>query len=685
MTTDVQAATQSGNHKPRGTIFITDYDFGDVEIERNIIEGAGFALLAAQCKSEDEVIEYGRDADAVIAQYARVGAHAIAAFTRCRVIARYGTGVDIVDVDAATRKGIQVTNAPNDWCAEEVADHAVALWLATSRKLPQYDRATRQGEWRWQTGEPIFRMRGRVLGILSFGVIARAIAQRARPFGVEIWANATRASTMRAMEQQNVRPVSFDELLEGSDYLIIQAPLTERTYHLFNRQTLRRMKPTAILVNTARGPIVEDAALYEALANGWIAGAGLDDLEEEPAKRRDWRPENRLLGLHNVIVTPHAAYYSEESIGLVRRIAAEEAVRVLSGLEPLSPVNTVVPATVSSPTAPAIEHASIPDIGILSSRVGLGTWAMGGMQWGGANDDESVRTIHAALDMGVSLIDTAFAYGFGHSEEVIGRAIAEHGGRDRVIIATKGGLERIGNDLFRNSSRAQMFSEVDESLRRLRTDYIDLYQVHWPDYAIPYEETARALADLQQAGKIRAIGVSNYSIEAMERFRRIAPLASAQPPLNLFEQQALNDVVPWCGARQIATLTYGALCRGLLTGFIDEKTRFEGDDLRKTDPKFLPPRFAQYTKAVRRLAEFARERYGKSMLALAVRWVLDQPGVSVALWGARHPNELEPLNDVMGWHLDIKALNEIDDIIRATVHDPVGPEFMAPPERRHAA
>jgi aryl-alcohol dehydrogenase-like predicted oxidoreductase len=272
----------------------------------------------------------------------------------------------------------------------------------------------------------------------------------------------------------------------------------------------------------------------------------------------------------------------------------------------------------------------------------------------------------------------------GHSEEVIGRALAEHGGRDRVVVATKGGLERIGDGLFRNSSRVQMFSEVEQSLRRLRTDYIDLYLVHWPDYAIPYEETAQALADLQQAGKIRAIGVSNYSIEAMERFRRIAPLASAQPPLNLFEQQALHDVIPWCRVNQVATLTYGALCRGLLTGLIDENTQFEGDDLRKTDPKFLAPRFSQYINAVRRLAEFALERYGKSVLALAVRWVLDQPGASVALWGARHPGELAPLNDVMGWHLELKALNEIDDIIRETVHDPVGPEFMAPPERLSA-
>jgi D-3-phosphoglycerate dehydrogenase len=145
-----------------------------------------------------------------------------------------------------------------------------------------------------------------------------------------------------------VRPVSFDELVAGSDYLIIQAPLTRQTHHLFNRTTLQRMKPTAILINTARGPIVEDAALTEALTNGWIAGAGLDDIEEEPSKQRDWRPSNPLLKLPNVIVTPHAAYYSEESIALVRRIAAEEAVRVVNGQAPHSPVNVVARTPVAS-------------------------------------------------------------------------------------------------------------------------------------------------------------------------------------------------------------------------------------------------------------------------------------------------------------------------------------------------
>jgi D-3-phosphoglycerate dehydrogenase len=175
--------------KSKGTILVADYDFGDVGIELAIIEGAGYRLVAAQCKSEDEVIEHGRDADGVLAQYAPIGARAIDAFTHCRVIARYGTGVDAVDVDAATHRGIQVTNAPNDWCADEVADHAVALWLAATRKICQYDRAMRRGEWHWQTGHPIWRLRGRVFGLLSFGAIARRIAERVRPFGVDIWAH----------------------------------------------------------------------------------------------------------------------------------------------------------------------------------------------------------------------------------------------------------------------------------------------------------------------------------------------------------------------------------------------------------------------------------------------------------------------------------------------------------------
>jgi aryl-alcohol dehydrogenase-like predicted oxidoreductase len=331
-----------------------------------------------------------------------------------------------------------------------------------------------------------------------------------------------------------------------------------------------------------------------------------------------------------------------------------------------------------------METTSIRGIRQPVSRIGLGTWAMGGFQWGGTDDDQSVRTIHRALDLGINLIDTAPAYGFGHSEAVVGRAIAERGGRDKVVLATKVGLERRGDALFRNSTRRQIAEEVEVSLRNLRTDYIDLYQVHWPDHETPFEETAEALVELERAGKVLAIGVSNYSVPEMERVERVTPLSSIQPPLNLFEREAEEDILPWASENGVAGLTYGALCRGMLSGAIHE-AKLEGDDLRLTDPKFQPPRFEQYLQAVHLLERFARERYRKSVLALSVRWVLDQLGVSVALWGTRLPEELEPVDEILGWNLDREALTYIDAVIAETVRDPVGPEFMAPPpsERPH--
>jgi D-3-phosphoglycerate dehydrogenase len=322
----------------REKVVIADYDYGDVDIERAIVEQAGFELVAAQCKTEDEVIEAAADAAAVVAQYATISARVIAELQECRVIARYGTGVDIVDVDAATRHDVLVTNVPNDWCEDEVADHALALLLAVARKITVYDRATRAGTWQWQSGAPIHRLSGSVLGLLSFGAIARAIGLRARGFGMRVTAHDPFVPA-EEITAAGAEPVSFDELVAESDSLVIQAPLTPETHHLFDEDQLRRMKPTAILINTARGPIVDDRALYRALSEGWIAGAGLDDIEEEPAKVRDWRADNPLFGLDNVVITPHAAYYSEESIATVRRFAAEEVVRVLTGQDPLSPVN----------------------------------------------------------------------------------------------------------------------------------------------------------------------------------------------------------------------------------------------------------------------------------------------------------------------------------------------------------
>jgi aryl-alcohol dehydrogenase-like predicted oxidoreductase len=331
-----------------------------------------------------------------------------------------------------------------------------------------------------------------------------------------------------------------------------------------------------------------------------------------------------------------------------------------------------------------VESATIAGTSLAVSSIGLGTWAIGGWMWGGTNEDESIETLHAAVERGINLIDTAPAYGFGRSEEIVGHAIADRSLRSRVVIATKAGLEWRDGKVFRNASRERILREAADSLRRLRTDYIDIYQVHWPDPLVSIEETAEAMQTLFDQGKIRAIGVSNFSVAQIERFRRVAQLHVVQPPYNLFEREIEAELLPYCRESGLASLTYGALCRGLLSGRLQEDTHFGGDDLRLTDPKFQPPHLAQYLTAVRRLDQFARQRYGKRVIHLAVRWLLDQ-GATAALWGARHPGQLQPIDEVFGWSLDAAARSEIDRILREATTDPVGPEFMAPPPRSKPA
>jgi len=321
----------------------------------------------------------------------------------------------------------------------------------------------------------------------------------------------------------------------------------------------------------------------------------------------------------------------------------------------------------------------IPGTSLKLSPVAIGTWAIGGWMWGGTDEAESIATIRAALEHGINIVDTAPVYGFGRSEEIVGKAIAESRLRSNVVIATKTGLQWEGGRVARNASRARIVREVEDSLRRLKTDYIDVYQVHWPDPLITIEETADAMHQLFARGKIRAIGVSNFSVVQMERFRRVAPLHVLQPPYNLFERGIEADLLPYCRENNIATLGYGALCRGLLSGRMRADTVFDGDDLRRTDPKFVAPRFAQYLAAVDKLDRLA-QRFGKRVIHLAVRWMLDQ-GITTALWGARHPGQLQPVDEVTSWSLDASAKAEIDQILRETVTDPVGPEFMAPPAR----
>ncbi len=318
-----------------------------------------------------------------------------------------------------------------------------------------------------------------------------------------------------------------------------------------------------------------------------------------------------------------------------------------------------------------MEHVEIRGLPFPVSRIGLGTWAIGAWMWGGGAEAEAIRTVHAALDAGVNLLDTAPIYGFGRAEEIVGRALATSGRRGEVAVATKLGIEFGAGFLRRDASAEAIARQVEGSLRRLGVDVIDLYQLHGPDAATPPEETARALEALVRAGKVRALGVANLSAAEMERFHAATPFATAQPAYNVLEREAEADVLSWCHERGVATLVYGALCKGLLSGRMSPETTFEDDDLRANDPKFRPPRYHAYLAAVAALDAFAREAFGRTVLELAVRWLLDRPGVSVVLWGARRPAQLDPLPRVLGWRIGAEAMARIDDILGAHLAEPL--------------
>jgi aryl-alcohol dehydrogenase-like predicted oxidoreductase len=327
-----------------------------------------------------------------------------------------------------------------------------------------------------------------------------------------------------------------------------------------------------------------------------------------------------------------------------------------------------------------METIHIPHLKFPASRICLGTWAIGGWLWGGSDEQESLKTVLAALESGINMIDTAPVYGFGVSEEIVGKALQKHGHRDRIIIATKAGLEWNGDKVFCNSSPERIENEIEDSLKRLQTDYIDLYQIHWPDPITPIEKTAEAMLKLLNKGKIRAIGVSNFTPEQMKKFLTVAPIHTSQPPYNLFERAIEKDIFPFTEKAGIITLAYGSLCRGLLGGKIKTDTKYKGDDIRKSDPKFQMPLLQQYLDAVSALDEFAKKNYGKNVLALAIRWVLDQ-GKTIALWGARQPSQLKGLEDSMGWSLDTDAKRRIDEILKENISTPVGLGFSSPPSR----
>ena len=318
-----------------GRVFVTDWDYPTLELEERVMQAAGLELVPVQCRTEDDVIRLCADADGLLNQYAPLGRRVLSALDRCRVVARYGVGIDSVDLAAASELGIAVCNVP-DYGVEEVSDHAIALLLGLARATHRLDREVRAGLWDFSVVRPLRRMRGTVLGVIGFGRIGRATANKAAGLGLRVLACDPHASEP-GFDPGPAQMTPLDALLERADYVSLHVPLKPATRHLMDERRLRRMKEGAILINTSRGGVVDTDALVRALREGWIAGAGIDVLEQEPIP-----PGHPLLELDNSIVTPHSAWYSEDAFVELKTKAAQEVAAVLTGGTPRSCLNPEV-------------------------------------------------------------------------------------------------------------------------------------------------------------------------------------------------------------------------------------------------------------------------------------------------------------------------------------------------------
>ncbi|MEU4226717.1 aldo/keto reductase [Nonomuraea sp. NPDC026600] len=299
------------------------------------------------------------------------------------------------------------------------------------------------------------------------------------------------------------------------------------------------------------------------------------------------------------------------------------------------------------------------------SVIGFGTWAFGG-DWGAVDLRESEHAIHHALDLGINLFDTAHGYGFGLAERLLGKALRERSRREDVVIATKGGLRLEGDRLLRDAGGQRLREGVEESLRNLGTDYIDLYQVHWPDPHTPPEETAGVLEELVGEGKIRHIGVSNHDAEQLAALARFGRVEALQPPYHLFRRDIEETVLPYAAAHDIGVLVYGPLAHGLLSGRLTEFTTFDADDWRSKSPDFTGEAFGKNLAVVRRLEQAARE-WGIGLPQLSVAWTLADPAVHVAIVGARRPAQLDGTTPAAGIRLSEADLRTIDAILAQAV------------------
>lgn len=321
-------------------VLVTDYEYETFAPEKEVLDKLGLELTFAQCRTEDDVIEAAKDADALINQYAPISRRVIENLEKCKVISRYGVGFNTIDIEAATEKGIMVGNV-TDYCLDEVSDHAMALLLSCARKVTLLNNEVKNGNWNFNVAVPIYRLRGRTLGLIGFGNIPQTVAKKAQAFGLNVIAFDPYVPEEVA-KQANVELVTLDELCERSDFISVHAPLNKHTQGMISHEQFNKMKKEAFIINTARGPVIDEAALIAALQEGKIAGAGLDVVEVEPIEAT-----NPLLKMDNVILNPHSAFYSVEAEIELKRKTAGNVADVLSGFYPTYLVNKDVKVKVS--------------------------------------------------------------------------------------------------------------------------------------------------------------------------------------------------------------------------------------------------------------------------------------------------------------------------------------------------
>ena len=314
-------------------IAVTDSPFPSLDPAKAALARIDPELRVANSTSADDILAVARDADAILVTYAKLPGELLRQLRRCKAIGRFGLGVDNIDIAAAAKIGITVTYVP-DYCMQEVSDHAMALLLALARKVPQSNALVQAGRWDMPAVVPIHRLAGRVLGLVGFGNIPRALAPKAKAFGLRVVAHDPYVS-QHALAAAGVEGMSFDRLLEISDFVSIHAPLLPATRGLFNAEVFRKMKQGACLINTARGPLVDEDALLAALDSGRLVGAALDVVAVEPLPK-----QSRLIGRDNVVLTPHTGFYSVEALNELQTKCAADVARVLSGEKPVYPVKT---------------------------------------------------------------------------------------------------------------------------------------------------------------------------------------------------------------------------------------------------------------------------------------------------------------------------------------------------------